>query len=111
MKKKIFIYFNEKKNIYIIVTAVHQYEFSDLFKNFSENNLLYPLKKVTDPDPEAQKSTDPTGSGFSSLDILCKFFIPLLKSIITYPVVYEIKTFKLKRVNIISYQHVENGSL
>ena len=64
-----------KKNIYIIVTAVHQKEVSDLFKNFPENNCIYsllqvdpdPLKKVTDPDPAAQKSTDPTGSGSSSL--------------------------------------------
>ena len=26
-----------------------------------------PLKKVPDPDPAGQKSTDPTGSGYSSL--------------------------------------------
>ena len=44
-------------------------EFVDSGSYFVQNEIIfiYPLKKVTDPDPAAQKSTDPTGSGSSSL--------------------------------------------
>ena len=69
--KEIFIYFNEN-NIYIIVTPIRSFGFIQYFVvNRRSLNLLilvYILFKIIlyircyrkDPDPAAQKSTDPT---------------------------------------------------
>ena len=45
-----------RKKIYIIVTAVHQQEVSDLFKNFPENNFIYPLLQVGSGSPKINGS-------------------------------------------------------
>ena len=54
-----------------------EFVYSGLYFVVDENNIIDPLlqvgsrsgsiKKVLDPDPAGQKSTDPTGSGSSSL--------------------------------------------
>ena len=38
------------------------------------------MKKVMDPDPAGQKSTDPTGSGFSSLALFRLFLSTNIES-------------------------------